>query len=67
MDTYKEVIDECPDDTFTSMMEDCVNRNLSDKNKNLLNEINQIGLYEDGGETKYIENKDVIHRDIAEN
>ena len=30
-------------------------------------EINEIGVDEDGGETKYIENKDVIHRDITEN
>ena len=49
LDTYKEVIDECPDDTSTDMMEDGVNKNLDDTNKKYLNEINEIGVYEDGG------------------
>ena len=33
MDTYKEVINEFPNNTSTSMMEDCVNKNLDDTNK----------------------------------
>ena len=47
MDTYKEAIDECPDDTSPDMMEDCVNNNLDDTNKKGLNEINDIGNGED--------------------
>ena len=67
MDTYEEVIYECPDDTFIAIMEDCVNNNLYDKKRKYLNGINEICVYEDGGETKDIENEDVIHRCIAEN
>ena len=32
MVTYKEVIDECLDDTFTAIMEYFVNKNLDDIN-----------------------------------
>ena len=32
MDTYKEVIDEFPDEKPTDMMEDFVNKNLDDTN-----------------------------------
>ena len=42
LDTYEEVIYECSNDKPTDMMEDCVNRNLDDKNKNNLNEVNEI-------------------------
>ena len=31
--TYKEVIYEFPYDTFKTMMEDCVNKNLNDRNR----------------------------------
>ena len=33
MDTYKDVIDELPDDTSIAMMQYCVNNNLDDTNK----------------------------------
>ena len=49
MDTYKELIYEFPDDTSTALMEDCFNNNLDDINKKCLNEINEIGVDEDGG------------------
>ena len=50
------------------MMEDCVNNNLGDTNKNNFNEVNQIGLDdEEGKETKYVENEGIIYRDITEN
>ena len=32
-----------------------------------LNKINQIGVYEEGRETKYIKNEDLIQRDTTEN
>ena len=67
MDTYKKVIYECTHDTSTAMMEDCVNKHLDDTNKIYFNEINEIGVDEDGGQTKYIGNEDVIHRYITEN
>ena len=38
------VIDEFPDDTSTSTMEDCVNNNLDDINRKYLNEINETGV-----------------------
>ena len=44
MDTYKEVIGECSDDTSTAMMEDFVNKNLDDRNRKYLNEINYISV-----------------------
>ena len=50
-----------------SMIEDGVNKNLDDKNIKYLNEINDIGVYEKGGETKDIENENVTHRDITVN
>ena len=44
------------------------NKNLDDTNKNYFNKVSEIGVdYEEGEETKDIENKGVIHRDIAEN
>ena len=52
MDTYKEVIDECPADTFTDMMEAFNNKNLDDTSKKYLNELNDIGVDEEGVETK---------------
>ena len=56
MDTYEEVIDECSDDSPTDMMKDFVNKNLDDTNKNNLNEVNEIGVYEEGEATKDIKN-----------
>ena len=67
LDTYKEVIDKCLDDTSTNTMEDCVNDNLYYTDKKYLNKVNQIGIYEEGEETKDIENKGVIHIYIAKN
>ena len=32
-----------------------------------LNKINQIGVYEEGRETKYIKNEDLIQRDTTDN
>ena len=54
MNTYKQVIDECPDETSTTMMEDCVNKNLDDRNRKGLNEITDIGV-----EVERVENKDI--------
>ena len=54
MDTYKGVIDEYPGETSTSILDYCVNRNLYDTNKKYLNEVNDIEIYEEGVETKYI-------------
>ena len=57
MDTYEEVIDECSHNTPIAMMEDGVNKNLYDTNKNYLNEVSKIGVdYQEGEETKDIEN-----------
>ena len=33
MNTYEEVIDELPQYTTTTMMEDCVDKNLDDRNR----------------------------------
>ena len=33
INTYKEVVDKLPDDTSTTMMKDCVNKNLDDRNR----------------------------------
>ena len=44
-----EVIYECPDDTSPVVIEDCVNKNLDDITRKYLNEINQIGVDEEGG------------------
>ena len=49
------------------MIEYSVDNNLDDTNRKYLNEINEIGVDEWRGETKYIENEDVISRDITEN
>ena len=49
------------------MMEDGVNKNLYDTNKQYLNEINDIGIDEEGEKTKDIENGGVIQRYITEN
>ena len=49
------------------MIEDFVNKNPDDTNSKYFNEINHIGLDEEGGETKVIGNEDLIHRDITEN
>ena len=35
LDTCKEVIYELPDDRSTAMVDDCVNKKLEDKNKNI--------------------------------
>ena len=68
LDTYEEVIYECSNDTPTDMMEDCVNKNLDDTNKNYFNEVSEIGVdYEEGEETKDIENEGIIHRYMNEN
>ena len=49
------------------MIEYSVDNNLDDTNRKYLNEINEIGVDEWRGETKYIENEGVISRDINEN
>ena len=49
------------------MIEDSLNKKLDDTNRKYLNEINEIGVDEWRGETKYIENEGVISRDINEN
>ena len=49
------------------MIEDSINKNLDYGNIKYLNEINEIGVDLEGGETKTIENKYVIHRYIIEN
>ena len=45
-----EVRDEFPDDTSSVVMEDCLNSNLYNITRKYLNEINEIGLDEEGGE-----------------
>ena len=45
-----EVRYECPDDTYPFVMEYCVNRNMDDTTRRDLNEINEIGVDEEGGE-----------------
>ena len=45
-----EVIYECPDETSTFVMEDCVNKNLDDTTRKYLNAINDIGVDKEGGE-----------------
>ena len=49
------------------MIKDCVYINLDDTNIKYLNDINEIGVDEERVETKYIENKGVIHIYITEN
>ena len=44
MDSYEEVMDEFPDDTSTSMMQDFVNKNLDDTRKTYLDKVNDIGV-----------------------
>ena len=44
-----------------------VNKNLDDTKIKGLNDINYIGVDEEGGENKDIENENVIHRHITEN
>ena len=44
-----EVIYGFPDNTYPVLMEDCVNNNLDDITRNDLNEINEIGVGEEGG------------------
>ena len=60
LDTYKEIIDEWPDYEFAATMKDCANNNLDDTYKKYLNEINEIGVDEEGRETKDIENEGVM-------
>ena len=48
------------------MMDDCVNKNLDDRNRKM-NEINDIGVYREKVETKDIDNEDVTPRGIIEN
>ena len=50
-----EVIYGFPDDTYPVLIEDCLNNNLDDITRNYLNEINEIGVVEWRGETKYID------------
>ena len=52
--TYKEVMYEFPDDTSTTMVEDCVNKNLDYTNKKYLDNINDIGVDVEGKYTKDI-------------
>ena len=49
MDTFEEVIYECPHDTSTNMMENNINENLNDNNKNNLNDLNETGLDDEEG------------------
>ena len=49
------------------MIEYCVNKNLDDRNRKYFNEIDDIDVDEEVGETKDIENEDLIHREITEN
>ena len=44
IDTCNEVIHEFPYDTSIDMMEDCVKKNLDDRKRKYLNEINEIGV-----------------------
>ena len=66
MNTYKEVIDKCPDDISTTIREDFLNKNLYGRNRNF-NGINDIGVDGEEVETKDIDSEDVIHRAITEN
>ena len=66
MNTYKEVIDRLPDETPTTMMGDCVNKNLDDLKKSM-NDINEIGVDGQEVETKDINNEYIIHRYMTEN
>ena len=45
-----EVRDEFLDETSSVFMEDCLNSNLYNITRKYLNEINEIGLDEEGGE-----------------
>ena len=47
-----ELIDEFPDNTSLVLMEYCGNKNLDDRNRKVLNEINEIGVDEEGVEKK---------------
>ena len=47
-------------------MEDCVNKNLDDTTRKYLNETNEIGVYEEGGDF-FTENEYVIHIYVTEN
>ena len=49
------------------MMEHFVNNNLDDINRKYLNEKYEIGVDEEGGETKDIQNEDLVNRDNTEN
>ena len=49
MDTFEEVIDECPYDTSPNLMEDCLNENLDDNNKTDFIEVNDTGIYNGEG------------------
>ena len=44
-----EVRDECPDETSPVVMEYYVNKNLDDISRKYLNDINEIGVNEEGG------------------
>ena len=41
-DTFKQVIDEFPDDTLPVMMEDDLNEEIDDRNQNYLIEENEV-------------------------
>ena len=47
------VIYECLYDTYSVVMEEFVNNNLDDTTIKYLNEINEIGVYEEGGDFFY--------------
>ena len=49
-----EVIYGFPDETYPVVMKDCFNKNLDDITRTYLNEINEIGVDEGGGENKSI-------------
>ena len=67
MDNYQGLIDEWPDDTSAEKMEYCVKNNLDNINRKYLNEINEIDVGEERGNTKAIRHEDVIHIDITIN
>ena len=62
-----EVIDECPDEKYTVVTEYCANKDLDYTTRKYLNDINKIGVDEEVGENKFIENEDVINRDVTKN
>ena len=67
MNTYKEVVYECPNETSIVLMKNCVNKNLDHNNRKIWIYITGIGIDAEGKKTKEIDNEYVIHRDNTEN